>query len=285
MFEWLKITIENNTVAHFLIGALLGTVLGAVLKFVIDNYFSYRIMERRSINKLIKSYTKPLANSALSLERGINGLIRNKEKNWLETDEYFKANLLYRFGLFLGWLHVLKKESTFLEFNSKSKTKKMEEIRQNIFGALTSGYTLKEYYTVESLLENSIQKGYLEAVGECMIIDSKPISFSQFVDGKIKDPEHFRWLDILYDFLIKSLNNDVAWDRLIYFENSLQRFIWFLDSRYLIVPKDGREVVNLEHVKSKALLKFLLLDSKKEFPGVKIKNEDKVNNKIKNNQS
>src|SRR4051812_2555544 len=102
MNRWFTQAFQEHSIFWLLMTALLGGVIGAGIKLLFENVLAVQIGNRRTARQAIRNYTYPLLRSAESLNRYIELLLHNIDKNWFDNkeDNYFKLALLYQFSDF-----------------------------------------------------------------------------------------------------------------------------------------------------------------------------------------
>lgn len=257
--------IEDQTVA-----AVLLTFIGAMISFLLQNFYLHYLQEKRTVKKLIKKYTKPLTESAVSLDHRVNNLLRNKNERWFHDDKEYRLSTLYKFGVFFSWLHILELETGFMEFGSSKKAKCFDKLKNNIF-KISSASVLQDFYDIKDVEDVTIRREIISGIAVAMIDENSegthPLAFAKFIDLYYQNPDRFRWYFEIEYYINKVLddNNTLFTDRLVIFQYHLREFIWFLDKKYIHVLKDNRNYYNLEMISSDELFKLYHKSSENKF--------------------
>lgn len=253
----------DSAPALFLLGSLLGGVVGASIKFGFEDLLRPLVGTRREVRKVSRRYTVPLLRSAEALERRINILVKSEANRWFETDEYFRLSTLYVFGEYLGWIRVLEQSFGFLPFESSRKGKRFNDRLHGFFLALSSHTYFQKEASEEIVGNSSVARLKLTAIGEMMLTpdQGKVVKYTDFVQRYRRDIEYRAWFADLEAFLKAATPKDpLRWDRLILMGANLRGLICFLDPRGTMVKR--RRAYNLELLHNPQLIDSL----REEFP-------------------
>lgn len=263
--DWLIQSIEEHSVLWVVISAGVGGLIGCFIKFIFDHILAYWISERREIQDIVVQYSKPILRAADTLERNINLFVRNVDEKWFDNSEYYRVSILYDFGCYLGWAHILKREVTYLDFENSKKSRDFNIRFDSVFKAFTSFSYFKGSFDPDLIGQSTIPKKVLIAIGELMIERQndqqkrcRVMEFTTFCRKFEESQEFQRWFKYLTDFLsnLKPLTTDLRWDRLIAISANLQMLIFFLDPRGIRIKR--RQFKNLEFIKNPCVRKRLL---------------------------
>ncbi|MCG8331769.1 MAG: hypothetical protein MI974_29050 [Chitinophagales bacterium] len=264
MVDWLYRSFEEHSIFWLITSGVIGGIITLALKFFFEDILKKKLEQRRTLNKIVKHYSSPLLRTGFSLERKVNGYIRDIDKGWYEnTDPYYKLSLLYGFGEFLAWIRILEREKNFLEFSRSKKTKDFEKRLHGIFRAITSFAYFRHVADADKVDQSLIPRLYLTAIGEMMIADKEGdynvLDFTTFCKLYQQKEEVYNWFQALDIFLTKAKTNELTWDRLIMLQTHLKHFCLFLDKEKSYIRNN--EYRNLELMKDatarKALLKHI----------------------------
>ncbi|WP_208903106.1 hypothetical protein [Streptomyces incarnatus] len=239
---------QGSAVTWLAVSSLVGALVGATVKFAFEDLLRPWAGVHYETRKILNRYSTPLARSAESLERRINLLVRNEEKNWLREDEYTLLSSLYAFGEYLCWIRIIEREFGFLPFEVSRRGRLLNHQMHGIFRALTSHGYFKSCEDQDAVGRSAVPRLMLSAVGEAMIKDSsplRPIDFTEFVIRYRVDDQFSRWFKELSDVITAAHpENPLNWDRIIAAGAHLRVLIRLLDPKGVMVEK--RAIVNLE---------------------------------------
>ena len=264
MVDWLYRSFEEHSIFWLITSGIIGGIITLTLRFFFDDILKMKLEQRRTLNKIVKHYSSPLLRAGFSLERKVNGYIRDIDKGWYENeDPYYKLSLLYGFGEFLAWIRILEREKNFLEFNRSKHTKDFEKRLHGIFRAITSFAYFRHVTDTDKVNQSIIARLYLTAIGEVMTVEEEGqyivLDFTTFCKLYQQKKEVYGWFQALDIFLTKAKTNELTWDRLIMLQTHLKHFCFFLDKEKNYIRND--EYRNLELMKDitarKALLKHI----------------------------
>jgi hypothetical protein len=243
--EWFNKSFEEHTVIWLLISTIAGGAIGASIKLLFENILTERINAKRSATQAIKKYTYPLLRSGESLNRYIELLLHNINKNWFDdkVDNYFRLAILYQFANFFGWIKILEDEA-FLEFEATKKNVRkfnshFYSVQESLNGFKYFDSGMKEgIWNSTEIENNTLRNMIISAIGEIMIVNEKdkekrPATFLEFNKLYAKT-ENKKWFLYLEKFLtdIKPDNaKDIRINRLITFSINQRLLLYFLDPK------------------------------------------------------
>jgi phosphate/sulfate permease len=256
--DWLYKSFQEYSVAWLLISGILGGAISFILKFFFDEIIGHYLKKKREVKKVVKHYTAPLIRTGSSLERRVNNIIRNIDKGWLKSSEYYELSTLFIFGEFFAWVYILEQRVNYLQFSSSRKTKIFENRLNGIFRAMTS---LSSYFRqlpdTEEKLKSNVPRLVFRAIGEKMTKKEDgqlyPISYSEFTESFKKEPDKYSSIVELKKFLheVDPKQDTIKWDRLIILGANLRKLLYFLKKKRRKVPYD--HFVNIELIKNKEI--------------------------------
>jgi hypothetical protein len=260
--SWLSRSFEEHTVAWVVISSLVGGVIGGAVKFTFEDVLRPVLGWRRDAKQVVRRYATPLVRSAEALERRINILVRNHEREWFVKDEYFRLSTLYAFGEHLGWIRIVERRFGFLPFESSRRGAVFNRRLNGIFRGLTSHAYFRTADT-DAVDASTVPRLMLTAIGEVMTTEDgeRVIEFNDFARRYSKDAQFRRWFGDLVGFLEKARPLDpLRWDRLLLTAANLRALARFLDPKGRLVGR--RPAVNLDLLSNSEVLSQL----RKDFP-------------------
>jgi hypothetical protein len=266
----LNSSFQEHSLAWLLVSSIIGGVIGATLKFIFQEVFSYRLGWRRRTVRIVRKYTTPLVRSAEALERRINIYIRNPGSRWFTDDEYFRLSTLYAFGEYLGWIRILERRFGFLPFESSKRGSQFRLRLYGVFRALSSASYFRASNDANED-ESAIPRLMLTAVGEAMTRTRGAggvLEFREFVLAYGRKAQFRRWFAELDSFLRHSgEGNRRRADRLIIAAANLRALIRFLDPKGRLV--DLRQIVNHDRIENEDARAQLLQELEPLFAAVR----------------
>ena len=277
------------------ISAVLGAIIGASIKFFTEVYFPRGLEDRRQILITKRKYSNPILKSADELLSRLENIIIDisniKEKRWLRppTDEeitmipfkrYYYISTIFCFAQLIGWIEILRKEQSYLDFTSVKETRIFNQYIKLIYDVLN----YKKLSTEDPRLnidDSWIFSHRLRSIGQIMIqrkdgnlycMDFK--TFCEAFKGS-KSSEFRDWLSPL-SRLIEDLSddpNDLRWRRLQITYVIIRAYINFVDPKHIksqLKIKDYDEILADPTNVFKAVQKRgETYDLKLEFPDIK----------------
>jgi len=250
--SWLTESIPDKTVAWLVLSKLVGAVLGAGVRFLAEDVLRPRLGVSHETRRVLRRFSTPLVRSAESLERRINILVRNEDKNWFTTDEYMRLSTLYIVGEHLGWVRIIERQFGFLPFESARRGRELNRRLTGIFRALSSHAYFRWHPDQGMVSDSTVPRLMLTAIGEAMTVDGDPpkvLEFTEFAIRYTNDDQFRRWFAEVAVLFTKAHPDDpLHWDRLIAAGANLRALTTFLDSRQALVSR--RPVANLRRMRS-----------------------------------
>lgn len=266
--DWLLESFQEHSILWIVVSVAVGGLIGASIKFLFDQVFAYRLSQLREISRIVTQYSNPILRAAYSLERRINVHVSNikQEGPAFDNNDYCRLSLLYLFGNFLGWSHILEREVKFLEFETSKKSRQFNNRFNTVFKAFTGFDYFQDIPDQHAIESSAIPRLALTAIGELMIKSQddqqasfrEVIEFTTFVSQYEQCNQYRRWFKYLEDFIsgLKPSATDLRWDRLILIAANLQRLIRFLDPKGTLTTL--RQISNLELVQNPSMRERLL---------------------------
>jgi hypothetical protein len=160
--------------------------------------------------------------------------VRNVDKDWYRTSEYYRLSTLYCFAEYLGWVRLIERRFGFIAIEHSRAGRRLDARLHGLFGALASSSRYFRWATDSDAVERSqIPRRLLAAMGEVMIIDAAdeetPMEFSGFCVRYTNDRQFERWFHEL-DAFLETANDPFRWDRLILAGANLRALVHELDS-------------------------------------------------------
>lgn len=233
--SWLTDSFQEYSVAWLLISAFVGAVVGATTKFVFEDVLRPRLGLRRDARALLSDFTTPLLRSAGTLERQVNNLVRNVEKNWYRTSEYYRLSTLYTFGEYLAWVKLIERRFGFVVVEYSRAGRRLDQRLNGFFGAMSS-FRYFRWCDDEAAVERSaVPRRLFTAMGEVMLAPQvnrdapAVVEFSDFCLRYVRDEQFRRWFADLDAFLQCVGEDPFRLDRLIVAGVNLRALVAELD--------------------------------------------------------
>lgn len=258
--SWLSNSFQEHTISWLLISTISGSILGSAITLLFEDIIRPKIALSRETKRLFKKYRNPLLNSAASLERQINTIVRTPNKGSL-LEEYYLLSTFYKFGSFLYWVRCIEVDFGYMDLSNSKRSKMFTEVLYGPFSGLSS---IRKYFNDVPFVqaqESTIPRDIARAIGEEMFDETNkqnpgPIGFSKFVKKFRQDVEFKLWFDKLENMLKKvaSSNDQIYLERLIVTGAHLVLLLRFLDPERLF---SKHKFVNLELIERKELIEDL----------------------------
>ncbi|MDE8671085.1 hypothetical protein PY310_21280 [Pseudarthrobacter sp. H3Y2-7] len=257
MFEWVSQSFSQYSVIWILLSGFIGGLTGASTKFFFEDLLRPRLSAKRGLREVTNRYSIPLMRSADSLERRINNIVRNSDKNWYKDSEYYHLSTLFIFGEYLALVRIIERDLGYLPRESQRQGKLFTRRLNGIFRALSSFAYFRAVEHQENVDASQVPRLMLTAIGEKMLTpEGKVRDFTDFALTYTQDIQFRRWFFDLDRLIASALAGDpTSWDRLIAAALNLRILIWFIDPKCAIV--DHRKVANLHMVKDSRVLEEL----------------------------
>jgi len=262
---WLTDSFEQYSVAWIVISAFVGGVIGSATKFLFEDVFRPRLGLRRDAKVVLARFTTPLMRSSETLERQINNFVRNADKGWYGTSDYYRLSTLYSFAEYLAWVRLIERRLGFIAIEHSDGGRRLDEAINGLFRAMSSFHYFR--WTQDEAVEDSaVPRRLFTAMGEVSIVrldgDDGVLEFSDFCVRYVNDRQFQRWFRELDEFLAAVYEDPFRWDRLIAAGANLRILVRLLE-RAARVGRDQR-VANLDslrHRQVRAILDEELADS------------------------
>ena len=241
---------KEFTIEWLIASSVIGSVITLLVKYVFDEQITYYVRNKRKTRTIIKKYTKPLLNYGYSLERRVNNFIKNYEKKWLNTSEYYELTTMFLFAQYFSQIYIIQTELGYVEYNKYDLTHKTNLTIRNIFSSLSSHKILKS--TSPKVEDGGVLKRFvITAIGECATIQEdkvrRPMSFIEFQESYRNMGMKDVWFQFLFDFLQNAMNkkdNSIFFDRLIFFGKEVHELNLLLDEKRIIVRNSNPSNMN-----------------------------------------
>ena len=262
---WLTDSFEQYSIAWILISAFVGGVIGSATKFLFEDVFRPRLGLRRDAKAVLTRFTTPLMRSSETLERQINNFVRNADKDWYGTSDYYRLSTLYSFAEYLAWVRLIERRLGFIAIEHSHGGRRLDEGINGLFRAMSSFHYFR--WTDDEAVERStVPRRLFTAMGEVSIVrqdgGDAVLEFSDFCVRYVNDQQFRRWFRELDEFLAAVRDEPFRWDRLIAAGANLRILVRLLE-RSAGVGHDQR-IANLDrlrHEQVRAILDEELADS------------------------
>ena len=246
--------LKNPTVIAF-ISAVLGAIIGASIKFFTEVYFPRGLEDRRQILITKRKYSNTILKSADELLARLENIIKNIsiiEKNrWLHPlskaeittipfTRYYYISTIFCFAQLIGWIEILRKEQSYLDFTSVKETRIFNQYIKLIYDVLN----YKKLSTENPRLnidDSWIFSHRLRSIGQIMIQRKDGnlycMDFKTFCEAfnDSKSSEFRDWLSPLSRLMENLSNdpNDLRWRRLQITYVIIREYINFVDPKHI----------------------------------------------------
>jgi hypothetical protein len=192
---WLTDSFEQYSVAWIVISAFVGGVIGSATKFLFEDVFRPRLGLRRDAKAVLTRFTTPLMRSSETLERQINNFVRNADKDWYGTSDYYRLSTLYSFAEYLAWVRLIERRLGFIAIEHSHGGRRLDEGINGLFRAMSSFHYFR--WTDDEAVERStVPRRLFTAMGEVSIVrqdgGDAVLEFSDFC-VRYGNDEPFRW--------------------------------------------------------------------------------------------
>ena len=246
--------LKNPTVIAF-ISAVLGAIIGASIKFFTEVYFPRGLEDRRQILITKRKYSNTILKSADELLARLENIIKNIssiEKNrWLHPPykaeittipftRYYYISTIFCFAQLIGWIEILRKEQSYLDFTSVKETRIFNQYIKLIYDILNYKNLSIEHPRL-NIDDSWIFSHRLRSIGQIMIQRKDGnlycMDFKTFCEAfnDSKSSEFRDWLSPL-SHLIENLSNDpndLRWRRLQITYVIIREYINFVDPKHI----------------------------------------------------
>ena len=188
---------------------------------------------------MVQRFAVPLLRSGETLERRINNMVRNADRDWYAKDDFYRLSILYAFGEHLAWIRVVERRFGFVPVEAMPRGKFFTRRLNGIFRALTSHAYFRAEDS-ENVIASAIPRLMLAAIGEAMAAEDgeKVLEFTEFATRYVNDAQFCRWFAGLDDFLRRAKPGaSLSWDRLIIAGAELRALLGFLDPKARMVRR------------------------------------------------
>jgi len=193
--------------------------------------------------KVMKRYQGPLLHAVYDLQSRLfniimQGLIEVYFINGKEHErDYVINNTVFVIAQYFAWTEIIRKEIQFIDFRSSEKTKKMSELRDNI-------YSLWQTDRFHDLFR--IWAGEQRAIGELMIEERNNhlncIGYASFLK-KLQNNQEPLFAKLQSDVIALSESVSDSYPRLTEIQHALIDILNYLDPEYIRFPKECRSYV------------------------------------------
>ncbi|TDO46896.1 hypothetical protein EV643_110279, partial [Kribbella sp. VKM Ac-2527] len=212
-----------------------------------------RLGLRRDAKRVLARYTTPLLRSSETLERQINNFVRNVDKDWYRTSEYYRLSTLYCFAEYLGWVRLIERRFGFISIEHSRAGRRLDARLNGLFGAMAS-FRYFRWATAaagDAVDRSGIPRRLLAAMGEVMIVRQEvgetPMEFSDFCVRHANDRQFQRWFRELDAFLESADRDPLRWDRLIVAGANLRALVAELDASGAVGRRAAPVNIDLLH--------------------------------------
>jgi hypothetical protein len=247
---WLTDSFEQYSIAWILISAFVGGVIGSATKFLFEDVFRPRLGLRRDAKAVLARFTTPLLRSSETLERQINNFVRNADKDWYRTSDYYRLSTLYSFAEHLAWVRLIERRLGFIAIEHSDGGRRLDKGINGLFRAMSSFHYF--YWSKDDGVERStVPRRLFTAMGEVTIVredgEDAVMEFSDFCVRYVNDEQFQRWFRELDEFLASARDDSFRWDRLIAAGANLRALVRLLADSARV----GREqrVANLDRLR------------------------------------
>jgi len=127
---WLTDSFEQYSVAWILIPAFVGGVIGSATRSCSRTSSGRDTGLRRDAKAVLARFTTPLLRSSEALERQINNFVRNADKDWYRTSDYYRLSTLYSFAEYLAWVRLIERRLGFIAIEHSDGGRRLDESNQ-----------------------------------------------------------------------------------------------------------------------------------------------------------
>ena len=226
MSEALNTPLSENTALALTIGAVIGGIVGQVLKFVFEHLIPE--WQRRKATKIaIQKYSQPINLSAITLGVTIERILSNSSST-LDNNE--KVSLIYNFGSLLGWIQVFLNESFSEGIEiphtlNRAGMAKYQYYLTEFLNGISYDYFLSPNAFPDIVRTIALPRFVLNAIGELMTDKTnresrsfqKVINLDEFSKNYQESAEFRKWFAYLENiiFNVHKSATDPRWNMLI----------------------------------------------------------------------
>lgn len=189
---------------------------------------------------IMKRYKGPLLHAVYDLQSRlynviVQGLIDAYYTHGNEGEkEYVVNNTVFVIAQYFAWTEIIRREIQFIDFRDSDNTKKISELRDNIYGLWqTDGFS--DPFRVWA--------GEQRAIGELMIEDVNEhhtcIGYAAFLN-KLKENNETLFKKLQNDVVSLSNSGSQSFPRLREIQHALIDILDYLDPEYIRFPKERR---------------------------------------------
>jgi hypothetical protein len=257
---WLTGSFQQYSIAWILVSAFVGGVVGSATKFLFEDVFRPRLGLRRDAKAVLARFTTPLLRSSETLERQINNFVRNADKDWYRTSEYYRLSTLYAFAEHLAWVRLVERRLGFIAIEHSRRGRRLDEGLNGLFRAMSS-FRYFRWSSDEAAVERSaVPRRLFTAMGEITIVkedgEDAVMEFSDFCIRCVNDQQFRHWFHELNGFLEGVRDDSFRWDRLIAAGANLRALVRLLGSNRRIGRDAG--LANLDRIHHEQVRKYLV---------------------------
>jgi len=247
------IEILKNPAVIASISALVGSIMGVTIKFLTEVYLPEGLKAKKQILITKRKDSNPILKSADELLSRLENIIIDisniNEKRWLRppTHEeitmipfkrYYYISTIFCFAQLIGWIEILRKEESYLDFTSVKETRVFNQYMKLIYDVLNYPKLNSEHSRPTSR-DKWIFAHMLRSIGQIMIQrkngDLYCMDFKTFCEAFNESSEFRDWLSPLCH-LIENLSNgsnDLRWRRLQITYVIIREYLNFVDPKHI----------------------------------------------------
>ena len=244
---------EESSFSQLILSAILGSGITLLLKHLFEHHIQYHLHNRRSTDRLIKQTAKPLLNDGYKLERRINNFIRNIDKNWHQSSEYYRLTTNVTFYQYFSRLYTLDRQMSYLEHTNHKETNEFNKQIRKVYFTLSS---MKLFEGVDGLYEDKIglRRETITALGELMTIcddaTCRPMTIVEFQKEKPTENVVVKMWEDEFETFLRSTSDQgknaiFNKDRLIMLGKALHELNLYLDKSRIIVRNNTASNMDL----------------------------------------
>ncbi len=201
--------------------------------------------EDRSIEyeQIMKRYQGPLLHAVYDLQSRlyniiVQGLINTYYVHGNESEkEYVVNNTVFVIAQYFAWTEIIRSEIQFIDFLDSDDTKKLSELRDNIYGLWqTDGF--------HGLFR--VWAGEQRAIGELMIVEKNNqqtcLGYAAFLN-KLKSNNEPLFEKLQSNVVSLSRSGSESFHRLRGIQHALIDILDYLDPEYIRFPEERRDYV------------------------------------------
>lgn len=229
MGQFLAQTFEEHSILWLVVSAILGGLLSRAIGFLFDVRWASQYKERRQRERSFREVTFPLLHVADSLEDRIQKSLNMVQAGHFLYSEHedFRMDILYKFGTFFAWVHVVE-QNAYVRFPVSRKAKEFKRLLYNMAKGLSShSYFQSLELPVDETERASVPKFAIVAMGELLAVENDGaqhasiLAFTEFAERMRTDERYATWFGYLDSLLVGLEEGSLEWDRLAVFAATL----------------------------------------------------------------